>query len=138
VPADALTDLRADNNALSVWRVESDQSNLSPVILAVTSGRQRIDKLYYTLIDETILGPINIALISMEAKTPCMEANLLHCDLIELTARKVVTLAHEMMNFQRERITESKVKRLLKAALQDNRLDRAIIHTDLLAELESV
>ncbi len=67
-----------------------------------------------------------------------MEANLLHCDLIELTARKVVTLAHEMMNFQRERITESKVKRLLKAALQDNRLDRAIIHTDLLAELESV
>jgi hypothetical protein len=55
-PAEALTDLRPTNNALSVWRIEADHSNLSAVLAAFASNRDRLDKLDYALVDETVLA----------------------------------------------------------------------------------
>ena len=75
VPADALTDLRANNNELSVWSVESDHGNLNVVLAAVASHRDRLDKLDYTLIDEAILLPIPMECVKSEASTP----HLLDC-----------------------------------------------------------
>lgn len=70
IPAAALTDLRADSNALSFWRVEPDESNLSTVITALASNRDRLDKIDYALLDEAVLLNISIGCEETEGNTP--------------------------------------------------------------------
>ena len=137
VPADALTDLRANNNELSVWSVELDRSNLDIALAAVASSRERLDKLDYTLLDEAILPEIPITCVGSEGDTPHLTANTAqHRALIELTVQKVAQLAHAMMPLSRGRVTETGVKRLLRDALQRGMLERARIKPKLLHELE--
>jgi hypothetical protein len=138
VPADALTDLRSNNNELSVWGVESDTSNLNTALVAAASGRSRLDKLDYALLDEAILSAIPIKCVGSEGNTPHHTANTtMHRDLIELTAQKVVHLAREMMPLTLVRVPQKQVKHLLLDALQSGALDRTRIEADLLSELET-
>jgi hypothetical protein len=65
-PADALSDLRTENNALSVWIIESDHASLNMALAALASNREKFDKLDYTLIDEGILRSIPIAWVSSD------------------------------------------------------------------------
>jgi hypothetical protein len=137
VPADALTDLRATNNELSVWRVQGDDANLQMVLTAVASSRKGLDKLDYTLLDEASLPAIPVRVERSEGKTPHVKANTsVHCDLVELTVQKVARLAHEMMPLTRVRVSEKTVKGLLLDALHTSALDRARLDPKLLAELE--
>ena len=125
VPADALSDLRADGNKLSVWSVRPELEDLNRVLVALASNRQHLDKLDYTLINEEILSAIPIKYVQSEGCTPHLTANTTaHRDLIELTARKVAHLAEQMSGLERVRVTEKQVKRLLCNALADGALDR--------------
>lgn len=138
VPAEALTDLRANNNALSVWSVESDRANLNMVLAAIASHRDRLDKLDYTLVDEAILPPIAMEWVKSEANTPHPLANAsAHRDLIRLTVQKVARLAHEMMPLERVRVSERQIKRILVEALDSGVLDRARMKPGLLSEVQS-
>ncbi len=138
VPADALTDLRATDNELSVWRVDPDQKNLNDVLAAIASHRDRLDKLDYTLIDEAVLQPLSVECVKSEAKTPHPLANTsAHRDLIKLTVRKIARLAHEMMQLPRVRVPEKQVKQLLVDALESGALERSKMKPDLLISLQS-
>lgn len=138
VPADALTDLRANNNELSVWTVEADRTNLDMVLAAVASSRKGLDKLDYTLLDEASLPAIQIKCVRSEGNTPHAKANAsVHCDLVELTVQQVAQLAHHMMPLTRVRVPEKRVKGLLLDALNSSALDRGRLDPKLLAELES-
>lgn len=138
VPADALTDLRAENNALSLWSVEVDLSNLHTAVAAVASNRVRLDKLDYALLDEAVLPEIPIKHVRSEGNTPHPAANAsLHRDLVELTVQKVADLAGRMMPLKRVRVTQRQVEDLLKTALKNGVIDRARISPKLLSELES-
>jgi hypothetical protein len=139
VPADALTDLRASDNALSFWRLEHDLSNLDTVLAAVASNRERLDKLDYTLIDEAVLADLSISQIRSEGRTPHAVANqALHSDLIELTVQKIAKLAHQMMPLKRERISEKHVTKMLVEALRIGAIDRNKIQAKLLGQIESI
>ena len=135
LPADIITDLRTNNNELSVWSVDFDRCNLDVVLAAAAAGREHLDKLDYTLLDEAIPTKISIKCRQSPANTPNQAANSLHRDLAELTVRKVVDLAHHMMPLRRERITARQVKELLMDALQKETLDRAKMKPKLLEEL---
>jgi hypothetical protein len=138
VPAEALTDLRADNNELSFWRVEYDHSDIDIVLAAVASARDRLDKLDYTLLDEALLAELSIKHTRAEGKTPHAYANQQsHTDLIELTVQKISQLAHRMMPLKRERVSEKHVTRVLVEALQNGALERTRIKEKLLSQLES-
>jgi len=136
VPADALSDLRSSDNALSVWAVEVDHTNLNVVLAALASHRDRLDKVDYTILDEAILVPISIKCVRSEAGTPHVAANAAHRDLIELTVKKLAHLAHEMMPLDRVRVTERQVRSLLMEALASGALDRSRMKPDLLRDLE--
>jgi hypothetical protein len=137
VPADALTDLRAQNNELSVWMVEADRSNLDVALTAVASNRKILEKLDYTLLDEAILSTIPIKCARSEGSSPYLTANAtVHRDLVELTVQKIARLAHEMMPLKRVRVTRQEVGILLRGALRSGALDRARIEPKLLSELE--
>jgi len=138
VPADALTDLRADNNALSVWRVEpDDHEGLDMALAALASHRQKLANLDYALLDEAILPAIPIKCVKSDGGTPHSAANgALHWDLTELTAQKVLRVAEEMMPLERARMPKKAVKSLLLGALKSGALERARIDKRLLSELE--
>jgi hypothetical protein len=138
VPADALTDLRADHNELSVWRVEPDLANLDVALAALASNRHHLDKLDYTLLDEATLPGIPIKCVRSDGSTPYLAANAtVHRDLIELTVQKVARLAEQMIGLQRVRVSEKQVERLLREALERGALDRTRMASKLLSELES-
>jgi hypothetical protein len=138
VPGDALTDLRTENNGLSVWGVEPDRSNLNTALAAVASNRKRLDKLDYTLLDEAVLPAIPIKCVRSEGITPHLAANAaMHRDLVEITVQKLAHLAHEMMTLERVRVTQRQVGVLLREALQSGAIDRTRIEPNLLMELES-
>jgi len=137
VPADVLTDLRAEKNELSVWRVTPDHSNVSSILTALASQRQRLDKLDFTIFDDSVLDGIGIRCKPSEGDTPHITANVtLHADLIELTVRKVALLAEVLMPFERERKSRKEVQHLLIDALTSGALDRNRMDAKLLSELE--
>jgi hypothetical protein len=141
VPADALVDLRSQHNVLSVWRVEPDEANLHVVIAAMASDKtERLANFDYVLLDEDVLARLNIQLIQTEGETPHLHANLQwHCDLSELTAMKVVQLAHEVKRKEAEhrRVQHTVVRDILKTALETGELQRTAVTAKLLAELEA-
>src|SRR5687767_10599468 len=106
VPAAALTDLRADANVLSLWRIEADRHNLTTVVTALASKRDRLDKLDYALVPEASVAAIPIASVEIDGDTPHRTANKYHRDLIELTGRKLCRLAEEIIAMERARVSE--------------------------------
>ena len=141
VPADALVDLRTQNNELSVWRVEPDEVNLHAVIAALASNKtERLANLDYVVLDEEVVAGLGIEWTQTVGDSPHRDANLQwHCDLTELTATKVVGLARAMKRKEAEhkRVQHTAVRDILRAALQDGALQRTAVSPGLLAALEA-
>lgn len=93
VPADPLGDLTTTQNALSVWQVESDRSNLERVVRAVAIGKQKVDSSGWVLFDSEILRSIGIGVAEVRGGTKDEEANGWHRDLTDLSGSKLVALA---------------------------------------------
>ena len=136
VPADALTDLRSDNNELSVWAVGPDGPDLTRVLTAFASARNHLDKLDYALIDEDIAKSIPIMVNPSEAATPYSTANRLHRSLCQLSVKKIAKLAEAIMALDKKRISEKQIKTMLVDALKSGALDRTRIDPKLLSQLE--
>jgi len=125
--ADALTDLRTDNNKLSLYHIEDDKSNLERIITALASTRQRPDKLDYVLLELPILENAGFRIESTRGKTPDDAVNLWHRDMIELSATKVLSLAQIIANADKNRILEKQVGQLLVSAASSGRLKRTLV-----------
>jgi hypothetical protein len=140
VPADALVDLRTQKNELSVWRVERDEANLNAVIAALASNKtDRVANLDYVLLEDEVVAALGIQCVKTDGDSPHTDANARwHCDLIELTATKVVRLAEEMKRREAEhkRLLPNMVKSILVSALQAGELQRTEVTPKLLTALE--
>jgi hypothetical protein len=137
VPSDALVDLKSADNKISVWRIEADRSNLHIALTAVASNRDRLDKLDYTLVDESIISAIPIALSEADGASAHASANAnLHRDLVELTVARVAKLAERMMPLERFRLSEKEVRKLLVEGLDSGQLDRGKMSAKLLEQLK--
>ena len=140
VPADALVDLRTQRNELSVWHVEPDETNLNAVIAALASNQTtRVANLDYVLLADEAVAALGIQCVKTDGDSPHRDANTRwHCDLVELTATKVVRLAEEMKRREAEhkRLMPNIVKSILLSALQAGALQRGSVTPELLAELE--
>jgi len=136
IPADAVSDLRTQDNTLSVWAVEADHSNVGRVVTAMAAMRVRLDKLDYTVVGEDQVRSLDIACVAKSMETPDAAVNGLHRDLDQLSGSKVLRLAAEMMPLERRRLSERQVRELLLASLQAGVLDRAQIKGSLLQQLE--
>jgi hypothetical protein len=124
VPAQAILDLIPKNNALSLWRVDEDRSNLQIVLEALASNFDHLGNLDYALIDEASVLAIPIKVSQADGDTPHSVANNCHRDLEELSIFKLALLANEIRPLKKERMTEREVEKLLLKAVAEGRLDK--------------
>lgn len=92
VPAEALKDLRTDDNALSVFEVES-VADARAIAIAIAAGKLNFDNCEWFLFDDSVLNALEISIEKSEGRTPNTRINGLHWDVGPLTGRKLVALA---------------------------------------------
>ena len=125
VSADALSDLRTIDNALSVWQIDESTTNLARVIAALASGRMKLDKIDYALIDRRALDPLGICLVNGAGRSFDRDANTLwHQDMTGLSGSKLLELASTLQTHaQFERIHKKDVRNLIVASIDDGFID---------------
>lgn len=126
VPGDALNDLATNGNRLSVYYVEdvSDETILKRIYAAIAATRDYPDNLDYALIDARDLDKLGLRTEVEIGLTPDDEVNLLHRDIVELSAQKITWLAIEIFPPERRtRILKKEVIKLLSQSMSSGYID---------------
>lgn len=125
VQADAVSDLRTRYNALSVWLVPDDRSNVNRVVAALAAGRMSLTKLDYALINLRVLEDLHFRVVRASGESSDNHANdLWHRDVTGLTGMKLVKLAATLQE-QAEfvRVQRSDVRFGIEASIREGFID---------------
>lgn len=137
IQADALGDIVTSSNALSVWLVEDDKSNLEEVIVALAVCGDTISNFDYTLIDVDLLSNIDIKIETKEGLSPYSRANHWHRDIVELTTSKILKLAEAIFfHSDRKRVAEKQVLTWVKVVIQNGQIDRTKLTSGITKRLD--
>jgi hypothetical protein len=137
VPAEAVQDFRAEGNELSVWYVESDRSNLDRVLTAIAANREHFEKIDYTVFDDAVVERCGVTVRPTPGRLPDEHANRTwHRDLIELSGRKLVSLAESIATGTPERKPMNQIKDLLGVAAREGHIKRELMRNELAAKLQ--
>lgn len=119
VQADALDDLKTEDNKLSVWYVNDDKSNLDDVLTAIAVNSDNPTSVDFTLVELAHLEQIGLGTINTNiGETPYQDANHWHRDLLELTAQMCLEIAVLIANpGKRHRYCRSDVIQLATEAV---------------------
>lgn len=140
VPADPLADLNTTGNRLSVFLVSDSRADVSQIVAAHASTRAKPDDTGYILFDSEVLTRADISVSDHETgATADKEANARHRDLVDLSGKKLVALAREILNSREEPETLLKedVVEILKAGVASGRIDTARLHEKVRRALET-
>ena len=97
LPSCILRDLRADDNALSLWEISDDKSNLLDIIAAFVSlpPRKAIkDDFDYALLSANHLDELSFTPSKKPANTAYVDMNHYHRDISNLSMNQVVYFAY--------------------------------------------
>ena len=95
LPSCIVRDLRADDNALSLWEISDDQSNLLDIIAAFVSTSRGIKYDFdYALLSAHYLSEINFMPSRKPARTAYTNFNHCHRDVPNLSVNQVVYFAY--------------------------------------------
>lgn len=135
--ADALVDLKTDNNELSVWYIEDDKLNLEQVISALTANRAFVSSIDYALIDLQDLSGLNLKIEKTEGDSPDKEANATwHRDVTMLTVPLIVGLARTIQTeAEIERIAWKKVVKWIANGVSSGRINRKELKAGVLVKV---
>jgi hypothetical protein len=137
VPAEAVQDFQVDQNELSVWYVEPDQSNLDRVLTALAANRDFADKIDYAIFEEAVVGNCGITIRQTPGQLPDEHANReWHRDLIELSGRKLVSLAESIGATSPQRKPPTAVKGLLAAGARQGHIRKELMRESLAAKIQ--
>jgi hypothetical protein len=126
IPSDTLGDLITQNNSLSVWEINEDESNINEIIVALACSGDSISNIDYALFDLSSLPNFKIEI--NEGLTPSKIANQLHRDLISLTVNSIVNLTEIILDQSRiNRVPDKKVLELVNNALANNEIDTTML-----------
>ena len=138
--ADPLGDLCTKNGELSVWHVEDDRSNLERVLLAFAATRDYLANVDYVLFDQDVLRQLGVEAMHSRGGTPDELVNSeWHRDIVELSCRRVVTLAESLIRSgQRDRMPRKRVRALLTEAIEQGRLELGRLSEKMKAEVSKI
>jgi hypothetical protein len=137
VPAEAVQDFRADGNELSVWYVEPDHSNLDRVLTAIAANREHFEKIDYAVFDDAIVDRCEITIRPTPGQLPDEHASRTwHRDLVELSGRKLVSLAESIAAGSAERKPMNQIRDLLSVAARVGHIKKELMKDGLAAKLQ--
>ena len=135
IQGDALQDIETSDNKLSVYRVENEEDT-KQVVFALAANREFLSNLDYAIFDDSNLTVAGIVIQQQDGQTPHDEANKLHYDLSELTARRLVLLAQAVASGEHCRVPWKDIKIGLQQAIRSRTIDRDKIKPKLLERIE--
>lgn len=125
LPSCIVRDLRADDNALSLWEIPDEETNLPQVIAALASNRKiLIDNFDYALLSTSYVDDVNFICSHKNGTTPYTDMNPYHRNLSNLSMQKLIYFAHLLCkygHFRRKGWKE--LRALLLDAVNNNKLD---------------
>jgi len=136
--ADAIFDLKTDDNALSVWHVEDDKSNLQVVIAALSTTSDNLSNLDYVLVEQSVFAKAGLKVIHTRGKTVYDEANKWHRDLVELSAKSLINTALLIASQRSEmkRLLPKQVLSLLQEKIMAGEIKTAELKEKLRGKIE--
>lgn len=135
--ADALSDLATQGNALSVWMIEDDLSNLRRIIAALVANQTLVSNVDYALLSPQLLLDEQFKFEAVAGDTPDEGANNWHRDIVELTASRLLRLATLIQQTaQIERLSDKEVIRFLSESVAQGFVDRTRLKPGVLAKLK--
>jgi hypothetical protein len=133
--ADALGDLRTQNNELSVWLVADDKNNLAEVVAALSLSADQVSIVEYALISLDVLSDKGFDIVENIGVTPFTTANHWHRDLVKLSAGKVFELVELVKMAEKERCRNKDALRYITHAINSGTVDVSKISNKLQASL---
>lgn len=126
VSADALTNcIKTYNNSLSVWEIK-DETDLEEAVLAIVAGQDYLEAIDVIILDERHFVKCQINQESTEGRTPVNDLKNIHKDLCNLDFWTLGMVAENIVeSFKTDKVkryTISKLKDILKKAIEQNRL----------------
>ena len=99
INAVSLSDLCADENAISTWYVgEKTEENIIKAVTALASGFRSLDELNIVLIDDNVIKEAGLNISETEGITKIKEYAHLHRDIDQLNAQQLISLAGIVLN----------------------------------------
>jgi hypothetical protein len=94
IPAAPVADFKTSlDSKISVWHIESDNSNLERIIAGMAANCQNPDKFDYVVFPEAVLDEAGVAMETSAGDLPDKDANAKwHRDLVKISAMKLSTL----------------------------------------------
>ena len=141
LPADPLGDLQTKNNGLSLWEVDDEQTNIIEVVVALASTSQNLSNIDYVLLAsdelERVQRRVGFDVRKTAGDSPYEDANKWHCDIVQLSASKLVELAAVVFRVgSKERVTEPSVLQYLVEAVSTKKLPLKRLLPDLQAKVK--
>lgn len=122
--ADALSDIQTKDGRLSVYLV-ANEGDIQRVAAALAANRDKIANIDYVVFAGANLNSLGITVQSTEGKTPDGAINRLHCELGNLTAKRLVQLAEVISAGTHKRIQKRQIKEWLQGAASAGHLDKS-------------
>lgn len=116
--ADPLVDLNTQDNALSVWVVSDDLTDIKRIVLAITSTFKSPSKCDLVVFPEGQITARGRELMETEGNTPIPSLNGLHRDIVGLEAADILGIAEELRTAQFEFFPLGDVARILSDAIE--------------------
>ena len=125
LPADPLADLQTAENALSLWALEDDLSNLPDIIAGIAARSMKVSKIDVAMLDDGAIIGLGLRIDVTPGKTPVASARGYHRDIVNLTAQDIIQIAEVLRRdeFRTLRFfSPQEIRELVAQAIQDRRL----------------
>lgn len=140
IPADAISDLRTQENTLSFWRVaDNDDPWWQEVALALAAARDQLAPIDVVKVDESLLQAAAGTLENTRGNTPVGDLVERHVDASHLDSVRLCAVARIVLDAVGEvrRLTRKEVKKLLADAIEGGRLAVDSLHEKLRNEIRA-
>lgn len=123
--ADALGDLRTQENLLSLFIVDDDLGNLERIAAALAANSVNPGNLDYVLLERQAIANLGYTEISNPGETPDRDVNNAHVDLEIPNAQMLVDLAFVFWNQgEPNRIQRKRVQQMIRDGIEAGQIRR--------------
>lgn len=132
IPGDTISDLKTDQNGLSVWYTpDLEEENIAPILAAIAVSRDAVQKVSYVVLEESELERMEIYAKQVDGLAPGItDRTILSChhDLVDIDYKRLGILADYISSLIKAQKGKTKNERAIKGyinnLIQTNRIEK--------------